>query len=96
MTADVSRAADDEMPEGDADMPEGDCSQNPDGHVTCAQIAVRGGANAGGQVPECKAGSDGIKVCGYNCKLGTNGRMYCAKQAGGECTSNADGTYSCP
>jgi hypothetical protein len=78
-----------------ADMPEGDCVKGEDGHVTCAQIAVRGGANAGGQVPECKAGMDGIKVCGYHCKQGTNGRMYCAAKPEGECTQNSDGTFSC-
>jgi hypothetical protein len=78
-----------------ADMPEGDCTQNPDGHVTCAQIAERGGANAGGVPPECKSGNDGIKVCGYNCKAGTNGRMYCATRPEGQCTQNSDGTFTC-
>jgi hypothetical protein len=79
-----------------ADMPEGDCTLNADGHVTCAQIAERGGANAGGLPPECKAGSDGIKVCGYNCKAGTNGRMYCATRPEGQCSQNGDGTFTCP
>ena len=79
-----------------ADMPEGDCVQNPDGHVTCAQIAVRGGANAGGQQPDCKAGTDGINVCGYNCKQGTNGRMYCATRPEGQCEAKKDGTFNCP
>jgi hypothetical protein len=57
---------------------------------------VRGGANAGGQQPDCKAGSDGINVCGYNCKQGTNGRMYCATRPEGTCAQNHDGTFTCP
>ncbi len=79
-----------------ADMPAGTCETSPEGHVTCSQLAVRGGANAGGQQPDCRTGTDGVKVCGYNCKLGTNGRMYCATMPDGVCGMNSDGTFSCP
>ena len=79
-----------------ADTPDGTCSGGADGHVTCTQLAVRGGANAGGRPPECRTGTDGVKVCGYNCKKGTNGRYFCAAMPEGECTPNANGTYTCP
>lgn len=79
-----------------ADTPEGTCSRGADGHMTCTQLAVRGGANAGGRPPECRTGTDGVKVCGYNCKKGTNGRYFCAAMPEGECTPNANGTYTCP
>lgn len=79
-----------------ADTPEGSCARGADGHVTCTQLAVRGGANAGGAPPECRTGTDGVKVCGYNCKKGTNGRYFCAAMPDGECTPNPNGTYTCP
>ncbi len=78
-----------------ADTPDGSCTKGEDGHVTCTQLAVRGGANAGGAVPECRTGTDGVQVCGYNCKKGTNGRYFCATMPDGECTPNENGTYSC-
>jgi hypothetical protein len=79
-----------------ADTPDGSCTKGEDGHVTCTQLAVRGGANAGGRPPECRTGTDGLKVCGYNCRLGTNGRFYCATMPDGECTMNPNGTFTCP
>src|SRR5205823_37441 len=54
-----------------ADTPDGACTIGPEGHVTCTQLAVRGGANAGGKPPECRVGNDGMQVCGYNCRMGT-------------------------
>ncbi|MBL8950586.1 MAG: hypothetical protein JNK82_07415 [Myxococcaceae bacterium] len=79
-----------------ADTPDGSCTKGEDGHVTCTQLAVRGGANAGGAVPECRTGTDGVQVCGYNCKKGTNGRYFCATMPDGECTPTESGTYTCP
>jgi hypothetical protein len=79
-----------------ADTPDGACAQGADGHVTCTQLAVRGGANAGGKPPECRTGTDGLQVCGYNCRMGTNGRFYCATMPEGECAMNTNGTFTCP
>jgi len=78
-----------------ADTPDGSCAKGEDGHVTCTQLAVRGGANAGGAVPECRTGTDGVQVCGYNCKKATNGRYFCAATPEGECTATPDGKYTC-
>lgn len=41
-------------------------------------------------------GTDGRQVCGYNCRMGTNGRMYCASRPDGQCAMSSDGTFSCP
>lgn len=79
-----------------ADTPDGACAVGTDGHVTCTQLAVRGGANAGGKPPECRVGTDGLQVCGYNCRMGTNGRFYCATMPDGECAQNSNGTFTCP
>jgi hypothetical protein len=40
-------------------------------------------------------GTDGINVCGYNCRMGTNGHMYCASTPDGRCAMNTDGTFTC-
>lgn len=79
-----------------ADTPDGRCALGSDGHVTCSQLAVRGGANAGGKPPECRLGSDGRQTCGYNCRMGSNGRFYCATTPDGQCAMNSNGTFTCP
>jgi hypothetical protein len=50
----------------------------------------------GAPAPECRMGSDGINTCGYNCRMGSNGRFYCASIPGGQCAFNSNGTWSCP
>ena len=45
---------------------------------------------------ECRMGSDGMNVCGYNCMLGSSGRYYCSSYPDGRCALNSDGTYTCP
>lgn len=80
-----------------ADTPDGKCSFNSDGTYTCTQLAhTRQAVAANGPEPECKLQSNGKKVCGYNCRTGSNGRAYCSSIPNGECSLNSDGTFSCP
>lgn len=43
----------------------------------------------------CLTGSDGITVCGYDCKAGSTGRVSCAAMRGGQCTQGSDGHVYC-
>lgn len=82
-----------------ADTPDGQCAMNSDGTYSCTQLAdsQRGAvASADGPEPECKLQSNGRKVCGYNCRLGSNGLAYCSSIPNGTCSLNSDGTFSCP
>ncbi len=95
-----------------ADTPDGKCAFNSDGTWTCTQLAgggesmsLRTAAPIGTQQPaivpsnvptECKLQSNGQKVCGYNCRLGSNGRAYCSSIPNGKCSLNSDGTFACP
>lgn len=78
-----------------ADTPEGVCANNADGSVSCSRLAS-GGPAAALPPPECRMGSDGRNVCGYNCRLGSRGFVYCASHPDYHCRLNADGTFTCP
>jgi hypothetical protein len=85
---------------GCAATPYGYCSANGD-EVRCVDGATilvggMGPAAAPARAPECKMGADGMNACGYNCKVGSNGKAYCSSVANGACALNADGTYTCP
>jgi TPR repeat protein len=45
--------------------------------------------------PECKMGSDGIHVCGYDCKMGADRHVACADTPNGRCAMSTDGSISC-
>ncbi len=76
-----------------ANTPDGRCAMSSDGRAVCSQVER---PSAAGPPPECRMGSDGTQVCGYNCRLGSNGRYYCASIPDGHCALNSDGTFSCP
>jgi|GEM_PF-6006922 len=46
--------------------------------------------------PKCQMQSDGQNVCGYNCKTGSSGRVYCASRPDAKCALNSDGSWTCP
>lgn len=48
-----------------------------------------------GAAQDCRRGADGVEVCGFNCEMGSNGRVYCAPTPDGRCALNSDGTRSC-
>lgn len=78
-----------------ANSPDGVCAMSNDGHVTCSQVA--GGAPAAAAPPPtCKTSANGTKACGYNCRFGSNGNVYCASRPDAQCAMNADGSFSCP
>lgn len=81
-----------------ADTPDGKCSFNADGTYTCTQLAhTRRGVNAApAEEPECKLQSNGREVCGYNCRTGSSGDVYCSSTPNGRCKLNSDGSFSCP
>jgi hypothetical protein len=67
------------------------------GSGSSGSTSMSGGVRAtGAPAPECRLGSDGINTCGYNCRLGSNGRFYCASVPNGQCSLNSNGTWSCP
>lgn len=83
---------------GCASTPYGRCWA-ASGDVRCADgptITVMGVGDGSTKPPECKMGSDGMNACGYNCKLGSNGKAYCSSVPNGTCALNADGTFTCP
>lgn len=43
----------------------------------------------------CMTGTDGATVCGYDCKMGSVGRVSCAASRGGQCTQGSDGHVYC-
>ena len=43
----------------------------------------------------CMTGTDHVTVCGYDCKMGTTGRVGCAEVRGGQCTQGSDGHVYC-
>jgi hypothetical protein len=43
----------------------------------------------------CMTGSDGMTVCGWDCKAGTTGRVSCAAMPGGQCAQGSDGHVYC-
>ncbi len=45
--------------------------------------------------PECRMQTNGRNVCGYNCQMGSNGRVACADTPDGVCGMNTDGSVSC-
>lgn len=45
--------------------------------------------------PECRMGSDGQNVCGYNCMMGSDGHFACANTPDGVCAMGSDGRVSC-
>ena len=49
----------------------------------------------GGSIDYGMTGSDGITVCGYDCKAGSTGRVSCAAMPGGQCTQGSDGHVYC-
>ena len=61
-------------------------------------VVIGGGYVGPGAAPptECRMGSDGMNVCGYNCRLGANGHMYCSGIPNGQCALNSDGSFTCP
>jgi hypothetical protein len=78
-----------------ANTPDGVCAMGSDGHVSCSRVAKR--SHDSGRAPECRMGSHGQNVCGYNCRMGSNGRFfYCASRPDGRCAMNSDGTFTCP
>jgi hypothetical protein len=79
-----------------ADTPDGTCSIDAWGHATCTRVAGYGYGVVGGPKPECKMSSRGRNTCGYNCKHGSNGEVYCASTPNGRCALNSDGSWSCP
>jgi tetratricopeptide (TPR) repeat protein len=48
------------------------------------------------RAPECRIGADGVQVCGYNCRMGTSGKFYCASTPLGQCAMSSNGTWTCP
>lgn len=46
--------------------------------------------------PTCMMGSNGLNACGYNCRLGSNGRAYCSTRPDATCAMNSDGSFTCP
>lgn len=78
-----------------ADSPNGVCAIGSNGRVTCSRVSGSGLAPAG-PPPECKMSSRGVNTCGYNCRHGSRGDVYCASRPDGQCALNSDGTWSCP
>lgn len=45
--------------------------------------------------PTCSMGSDGQFACGYNCRIGADGRTNCANFPEGTCSLQAGGSIAC-
>jgi hypothetical protein len=70
-----------------ADTPDGACAEGGDGVVRCTSL--RRFVNAPPSPAACLEGTDGHVACGYDCKIGHDGRAACATTADGACASGA-------
>lgn len=83
------------------------CVSTSDGQVGCAEghagypqgyppgYVGDGYPSGYTQGETCLSGSNGVVVCGYDCKVGTAGIANCASAPGGSCATASDGLVYC-
>lgn len=61
----------------------------------CSTMSTSVAPEAESKGPQCKMQSNGRQVCGYHCRMGSDGNVACANTPDGVCAMGADGRVVC-